>query len=136
MIIIRRSILTVNSTQRTLQLDVELYSADSRFSPVIPVESYSNGTVNRIKLLRNKTGNQPDDSDLADKYPLLNSKRANDSDYLSEGDSDNAGKQAILASYIAALTASRNDHADYITKITTLAAGSVLITAPVLVLKR
>ena len=112
---------TVNSTQRTLQLDVELYSADSRFSPVIPVESYSNGTVNRIKLLRNKTGNQPDDSDLADKYPLLNSKRANDSDYLSEGDSDNAGKQAILASYIAALTASRNDHADYITKITTLA---------------
>jgi len=117
-----KSILsTVNSTNRSFEMQLELNTADERYSPVIPVESPSQGVVNKIKLLRNRAGMQPDDSDLQNKYPIFESKRANDSDFLEEGDSDNANIQAKLASYIASLTAAKQDHADYITKITELA---------------
>lgn len=112
---------TVNSSNRSLEMEVELNTADERYSPVVPMESSSQGVVNRIKLLRNRTGRQPDDSDLQEKYPNFESKRANDSDYLDEGDSDNNTIQSKLASYISALTAAKGDHADYCTKITELA---------------
>jgi len=111
---------SVNSTLNSLDMNIIMNTANENFSPVIPVESSSFGIVNKIKLLRNKTGISPDDSDVENFYSDFNILRANDSDLLNENDSENDDKQQKVSSYLSSLYSASNDHSDYITKTTSL----------------
>ena len=116
-----KSILSsVNSTTSTLDMNIIMNTASENFSPVIPVESNEFNIINRVKLLRNKVGQSPDDSDLDNNYLSFQNSRANDSDLLGEGDSDNTNKQEKVASYYSSLYASKVDHSDYVTKLVSL----------------
>ena len=125
-----KSVLSiVNSTFSTLDMNIIMNTASENFTPVIPVESNEFNIINRVKLLRNKVGQSPDDSDLNNNYLAFQNSRANDSDLLGEGDSDNTNKQEKVASYYSSLYASVNDHSDYVTKVTSLEtpADSIVI---------
>lgn len=116
-----KSILSsVNSISSTLDMNIIMNTASENFSPVIPIESNEFNIVNRVKLLRNKVGQSPDDSDLDNNYLSFQNSRANDSDLLGEGDSDDVNKQEKVASYYSSLYASKVDHSDYVTKLVSL----------------
>ena len=111
---------TVNSTNNSLDMNIIMNTASENFTPVIPIESSTFNIINKIKLLRNKVGLSPDDSDVNNFYNEFDILRANDSDLLSEADSDDDVKQQKVASYFSSIYSTSNDHSDYVTRTTSL----------------